>query len=258
MKVEAQLNNQPTIRNIAKLLMNSMYGRFGMHVDLTKTAFIHPKKVEEFTENYKILSFKTIGEVLLAVYTLDQTKFVGGLNQLKIWKSYYENIPGKTNVAIASAVTAYSRMIINEFKLLALKNGLELFYSDTDSLVLNGPLPEIYLDSATLGKLKLEYKIKEGIFVMPKVYYLETSEGKIVTKCKGYSGLLTREDYINLLNGKSLHLSMTKWFRSLVGSTVEIRRNQTYDLRFLFNKRNQVFEHNKWVNTTPLILSYNG
>lgn len=28
MKIEAQLNNQPTIRNIAKLLMNSMYGRF--------------------------------------------------------------------------------------------------------------------------------------------------------------------------------------------------------------------------------------
>lgn len=30
MKVDAQLNNQPTIRNLAKLLMNSMYGRFGL------------------------------------------------------------------------------------------------------------------------------------------------------------------------------------------------------------------------------------
>lgn len=33
MKIEAQLNSQPTIRNIAKLLMNSMYGRFGMHTN---------------------------------------------------------------------------------------------------------------------------------------------------------------------------------------------------------------------------------
>jgi hypothetical protein len=28
MKIDAQLNKQPTIRNVAKLLMNSMYGRF--------------------------------------------------------------------------------------------------------------------------------------------------------------------------------------------------------------------------------------
>ncbi len=33
MKIEAQENNKPTIRNLAKLLMNSMYGRFGMHTD---------------------------------------------------------------------------------------------------------------------------------------------------------------------------------------------------------------------------------
>src|SRR4026208_628020 len=31
MKIEAQVNRQPNIRNMAKLLMNSMYGRFGMH-----------------------------------------------------------------------------------------------------------------------------------------------------------------------------------------------------------------------------------
>lgn len=32
MKVNAQLEGRPVLRNIAKLLMNSMYGRFGMHV----------------------------------------------------------------------------------------------------------------------------------------------------------------------------------------------------------------------------------
>jgi hypothetical protein len=79
---------------------------------------------------------------------------------------------GNTNVAIASAVTAYSRMIINQYKLLALNLGLEIYYSDTDSLVLNGKLPEEYISNTELGKLKLEYKFKEGIFVMPKVYCL--------------------------------------------------------------------------------------
>jgi len=86
-------------------------------------------------------------------------------------------LPSNTNVAIAAAVTAYSRMIINEYKLLALSLGLHIYYSDTDSLVINGELPSTHLDSATLGKLKLEHVIREGIFVMPKVYYLLTTGG---------------------------------------------------------------------------------
>lgn len=35
MKITAQQNKQATIRNLAKLLMNSMYGRFGMHPTFT-------------------------------------------------------------------------------------------------------------------------------------------------------------------------------------------------------------------------------
>jgi len=71
-------------------------------------------------------------------------------------------------------------MIINHYKLDALALGLNINYSDTDSLVLSGPLPPEYCDSATLGKLKLEYQFTEGIFVMPKVYYLLTEDGKEV------------------------------------------------------------------------------
>ncbi len=41
MKVQAQLDNQPTIRNLAKLLMNSMYGRFGMHTDELRYSFLN-------------------------------------------------------------------------------------------------------------------------------------------------------------------------------------------------------------------------
>jgi hypothetical protein len=57
-------------------------------------------------------------------------------------------LTGLTNVPIAAAVTAYSRMIINEFKLIAIQQGLDIYYSDTDSLVVNGPLPPEVCDSA--------------------------------------------------------------------------------------------------------------
>ena len=57
-------------------------------------------------------------------------------------------------------MTSYSTIIINQYKLEVLKLGLDIFYSDTDSLVLKGTLLESMVDSATLGKLKLEYKFK--------------------------------------------------------------------------------------------------
>lgn len=40
MKIQAQLQGLPTLRNLAKLLMNSMYGRFGLHTEATQTALL--------------------------------------------------------------------------------------------------------------------------------------------------------------------------------------------------------------------------
>src|ERR1044072_7523910 len=95
--------------------------------------------------------------------------------------------PMETNVPIAAAVTAYSRMIINDLKLQAMSQGLEVYYSDTDSLVVNGPLPADLIDEAELGKMKVEHRIEEGYFVAPKIYWLKDADtGAEVVKCKGY------------------------------------------------------------------------
>jgi len=144
-------------------------------------------------------------------------------------------------------------MIINQHKLTALSQGLNIYYSDTDSLIVDGVLPSHLLDNAELGKLKLEHEIQEGIFVMPKVYYLLTSDNKEVLKAKGYPGKLTRSDYLALLKGETLQeLVVNKWQRSLKDSNVQIKRNQPYNLRFSFNKRQQVFDKGVWVDTLPL------
>jgi len=151
-------------------------------------------------------------------------------------------------------VTSYSTIIINQYKLEVLKLGLDIFYSDTDSLVLKGTLPESMVDSATLGKLKLEYKFKEGRFIRPKVYYLELEDGTIISKGKAFSGKLTKAQYLALLNGKSIDLKVTKWTRSLKNSKVQILRNTPYQLNFIFNKRQRILQEGVWVNTAPLIL----
>jgi hypothetical protein len=55
-----------------------------------------------------------------------------------------------------------------------------LYYSDTDSAYINKPLPKHLVDSKTLGKMKLENIIDKAIFLAPKVYCLETEDGKII------------------------------------------------------------------------------
>jgi len=124
--------------------------------------------------------------------------------------------------------------------LLALSLGLNIYYSDTDSLVVNGPLPPEVCDSAKLGQLKLEHTFKEGIFAAPKIYYLELEDGSTVTKCKGYSGKLDKPQYIALLEGKGLDLKVTRWSKDLRGGIVQIKKDLNYRLNPLFLKRKKV------------------
>jgi DNA polymerase elongation subunit (family B) len=196
MKVNAQMEGQTVLRNVAKLMMNSMYGRFGMHIDEEITVFATAPELDALMGVHLILSSIKIGDLNLVSY-LPQAPLgekLSGSREVRL------NRPMESNVPIAGGVTAYSRMIINEFKLIALAQGLEVYYSDTDSLVLNGALPAQYIDKAKLGFLKLEHVIQEGIFVMPKVYWLKTLEGEEVLKCKGYPGHLTQAQYEALLD----------------------------------------------------------
>lgn len=64
-------------------------------------------------------------------------------------------------VHIASAIAAYSRILINEYKNIP---GNPCIMSDTDSVVLTKPLSED-LTGKELGQMKLEYNIKKAIFI---------------------------------------------------------------------------------------------
>lgn len=207
MKIEAQKANKPVLRNIAKLLMNSLYGRFGMHPNTTQTMIVTPQQFAAIQSRLTVTNFIDFGEVIMVTFIpeLASQSFItkairsNGVQPLKIPKES----PAQTNVPIAATVTAYSRIIINQYKLDAMNLGLELYYSDTDSLVLNGPLPPNYINETKLGLLKLEHEIEEGFFVAPKIYLLKTKEGKIVTRCKGYPGDLTLEEVQELYEGRS-------------------------------------------------------
>jgi hypothetical protein len=62
---------------------------------------------------------------------------------------------------------------------------INLYYTDTDSIYTDSELDSSFIDSKTLGKLKLEHVCKRAIFLTPKVYCLETIEGEFIYKIKG-------------------------------------------------------------------------
>lgn len=82
------------------------------------------------------------------------------------------------------------------------KNNSEfnLYYTDTDSIFIDRPLPEVLVTEG-LGMMKLEYILKDSIFLAPKVYCGITSEGNKICKVKGFSETknLNFSDFENLL-----------------------------------------------------------
>ena len=108
-------------------------------------------------------------------------------------KLYQKN----SSISIALAVTAYARIHMSQFKN---NKDIRLFYTDTDSIISDKPLPDYFVDSTELGKMKLEHVVEKGIFLAPKLYCLKTNN-KIITKTRGLSHniQLNIEDFENLL-----------------------------------------------------------
>jgi hypothetical protein len=82
------------------------------------------------------------------------------------------------NIAIASAITSYSRIHMSQFKN---NSNYRLFYTDTDSIYINKPLSDDLVNSNELGQLKLEIIVDKAIFLCPKVYCL-LSNNENITK----------------------------------------------------------------------------
>jgi DNA polymerase type B, organellar and viral len=163
-------------RFIAKLHLNTLYGIFGKTRDILETKIINIKDLTKYLVTRVV---ETIVEVQLdlAILLLKNRRNTEALTNLK--GKYFpsekckNNITiVKSNVAIASAVTAYARTLMIKYKCT---EGINVYYSDTDSIITDKPLPT----SKELGGLKNEMlkhgveTISEGYFIGPKEYALK-------------------------------------------------------------------------------------
>jgi DNA polymerase elongation subunit (family B) len=141
-KVEAELQGNKIQRQIAKLFLNSLYGKFGQRGIQS-----------EVMENPDTPQYGRITGYSEALGTTVEINYLG--TQIEI--RYQEGEAYYACPAIAGAVTAYARMYLWYLMTLAGKENVK--YCDTDSLIVNEQgyqrLSDM-IDSNALGKLKLE------------------------------------------------------------------------------------------------------
>lgn len=159
------------------------------------------------------------------------------------------------NVAIASAVTAGGRMWMSIFKN---NPNFLLYYSDTDSIFVVF-LNDNYLPSSivgtNIGQLKLEYLIKEAVFLAPKVYALITEDGKTIIKIKGITQDTNSDISFNtiddlLVKDTSKEFSQEKWFKKTLQGDISVEQ-VAYTLKSTSNKRMPIYKDNVFSTTIP-------
>jgi DNA polymerase type B, organellar and viral len=232
---------------IAKILLNSLYGRFGMDENFMEVNVIHKDYYADFENKFldHIVESKNLGDYILVQYRNDAEK--------KDLDDSTHNI----SIGVAAAITGYSRIHMSQFK-----NNLayNLYYTDTDSIYVDKPLPDNLVNSKVLGKMKLENICKKAIFLSPKVYYLETIDGTIIYKVKGLSHdtEISLQDFKILLYKDSfIEKTHTKWFRNLTKAEIQLLE-QVYTLKVTDNKRKLIYDNNnKLISTKPYVINNN-
>lgn len=208
-------------RTIAKLILNSLYGKFGQKDIVARIRIVNKETADKLVKKYHYTYFAEItkdkilikhsyklNEKLRRLYE-EEEEFIK--NDELDYFSKERGIPSA--VHISSRISALARvrklrkLSINIFKNMP---GNNLLYSDTDSLVLEKPLPD-YLIGKELGKWKLEAHIKKGVFIRPKVYYYEDVNGQIKKVCAGVKAeSLSINDYKKLGRGEEIQVTMPK------------------------------------------------
>jgi hypothetical protein len=164
---------------ISKLLMNSLYGRFGMHLEtfLTKNDIVDNKKLIEMMEDNNILDIMNLGDDSYLITYIPNNKDNDD-------DSLFNNMTHfNISISLSAAITAYARIHMSQFK--KSNNKYKLLYSDTDSIAINKALPDNMIGKE-LGKMKLEYIFNKAVYLGPKVYGGITTEDKEIVKVKGY------------------------------------------------------------------------
>lgn len=152
--------------------LNQLYGYFGRSLDTIETINIKKDDLINYMLTSVIDNYIEINEdiVVLLIKNNLSPDFIKELNIFLITTNFKYNVNNtiiKSNVALASAVTAYARIQMIPYKLLS-----GTLYTDTDSIFTSDKLPD-HLIGKELGQMKDELDgllINKGYFLGIKQY----------------------------------------------------------------------------------------
>lgn len=250
-------------RYITKLLLNGLYGFFGRKPVEEIIEVVPQNKMNWYLRRYDTrltIGFDESNYVIIKRNILPDKELYKtfNINYNELMKESQEIGSTNSNVAIASAITAYARIRIHN-----LINQCEgkIYYMDTDSIYTDMPISE-HLLSDELGDLKDELKgdiISEAYFVAPKVYGFKQEKTLQPTiKAKSIKKDQITFDHIkNLYNGETLQFPVKRFFKNIESlSLLEKSFNVTISRDESNSKRINVYDYSgNWVDTKPIVLN---
>lgn len=146
---------------IAKLLLNSLYGRFGMGFENRKHLLIPTTEVNSYFKNFKIYEIAPLGKHTLIYYDPTQdSRTVEHFANVGKYSEKDKNITKGKNlqflekntsfVHVASAITAYARIFMHPYT-----SDPNVYYTDTDSLYSKKKLPDSVEPSKIYSRISL-------------------------------------------------------------------------------------------------------
>jgi len=263
-RIEAERNTP--MNKTMKLIMNSIYGRFGMKKVSLKTKIVDQKTLNHLNMYYSYVDeTANIGSKTKVTYNpceLDERFIRESIEENKITREEAEAIikesskgmysKGIHGVQISSAISSYARIEIHKFRN---NDKIGVCYSDTDSIFCENALEDHEVSQNDLGKMKFEGRIFNGLFISPKVYcYKVNPEASAELKTRGITkGIITEEDFLNIYENQIFPAGrMTKSFTR--GRDFKIRETESkYSISGIFSNREKVFdEEGKWIKTRPV------
>lgn len=171
--------NKGAVRLVAKLFLNSLYGKFGQKIGDIQSVI---KYKEDIPKNDII----DTGKTLWLKVNKDKRVRLTSIGDFYIYKEENDikNINTWSYIPIAIKITSLARSVLVN----AINNNYENFiYADTDSIHLTTSNPKgIVLDENNFGDWKNEGTWKDAVYRRPKHYYHINSEDEYELKGGGF------------------------------------------------------------------------
>ena len=260
-------------RTLAKLFNNSIYGKSASSYYDKASVMSSNSMVDKYNILFQVYNLTEYGDehtlVNYNVKPLDtdftQPEYMAKDFKDRAYKAYYKSQQDlDINMAVASAVASKARLLLLSLMREVESRGGVMIYCDTDSVFAILPQNPINLPFGPFiwDENKGNNKLVRMLAMAPKMYWYETSTGKVVFKVKGVSTRNSNYTYENL---KALFLAQEfitfkdqQQFRNLKtglhfeGVKVVTDVMKTYNI-YAHSKRTWVFE-NGTATTTPIAL----